>query len=436
MPPSPPPLPAFSPIAPAVLPRLWRTLTHPLWLILLLILIAPAIAAHLWLPQAPTLLAGDTLARDAWLNETTSSIPAGGLLGALGLLDVTHSTLLALLICLLAVALLLRLYDRLHLAWATRHLAPPDRWLPHLNTLTHIQTDPTPSALWQHDLPPLLSRWQTAPEKAAPEIESCGDRHQYFNWPAALIEGGLILALCVFVLDLRTGWQIDPISLNPGDTASLAPFSSNTLSLDADAASLHLCCRPDQITPLTAAGMGGWSLRGRIQQIGSALALAATTNGQEVVLQAVEQSGAPTANLILRFPQPRSERAVAIPDRNLFLRLVAAEQGGFNLQALDAANNLLLAQTITDDTQIALGDLTLTLHPTHFVTLSLSSRPWLWLLLPTLLLTLAGLLCRWRFPYVRVGVRQNADGIAMRWQGQTGARPTITEINALISAHN
>lgn len=434
MSPSPAPSPTRSTIAPAVLPRLWRTLTRPLWLILLLILITPAVAAHLWLPQAPTLFAGDPLARDAWLSGAAANLPAGGILSALGLLDVAHSALLTLLVCLLAIVLLLRLCDRLHLAWATRHLAPPDRWLPHLSTLTQAQTESAPSASWRHDLSPLLTRWQTAPEQVEHESESYGDRHQRFNWPAALIEGGLLLTLCVFVLDLRTGWQIEPISLNPGDTASLAPFSDNTISLDADATSLRLCCRPEQTAPLTAAGIGRWNLRGRVQQISSALALAATANGQQIVLQAVEQSGAPTANLVLRFPQPRSERAVAIPDRNLFLRLVATEQGGFNLQALDTANNVLLAQTITGDAQIAVGDLTLNLHPTHFVTLSLNSRPWLWLLLPSLLLTLAGLLFRWRFPYVRVGVRQNTDGIAIRWQGQRGGRPTMAEIDALLSS--
>lgn len=421
------------------LQRLLRILGHPLWLLILLSLTALAFAAHLWLPQAPTALGADVAARAAWQNTTAASLPAASLLSLLGLLDLAHNPGLRILIGLLAATLVLRLFDALLLAWSTRRLAPPERWLPRLNLIERQQPGSAGGPGWKPSLERLFERWQVASYPAAGASaaydEVFGDRNQRLTWAAILLELGLLLALLSLALNLSRGWQIDALSLGPGQSASLAPFSPDLVRLDESGATLELCCRRVISAPLAPSlRLAAPGLRLSVQQLGAALSLSAEADGQVVPLQAVEQSSAPSPALVLRFPGERSERAVALPQRNLFLRLVALPGEQFSLQALDGANNVLLTETIAANATLMVGDVSLHVQPSHYALVSVVARPWQWLLIPACLLALTGLLLRWRFPYVRGGVRVGEGGAALRWQGQRGGRPRADDMAEAVAA--
>ena len=121
-----------------------------------------------------------------------------------------------------------------------------------------------------------------------------------------------------------------------------------------------------------------------------------------LLLHPVEQGGSPEQELVLRFPQERSERAVAVPERNLFLRVVHTGPDQYNVEALDASSAVLLSQKIEGASSLILDDLELQFTPTRHLKLSVMSRPWLWLLIPGIIFILAGLLfagdfltCEW-----------------------------------------
>jgi len=166
----------------------------------------------------------------------------------------------------------------------------------------------------------------------------------------------------------------------------------------------------------------------RQTQMGPALRMDVLANEQSLLLQPIEQGGSPKQELVLRFPQERSERAVAILERNLFLRIVHTGPDQYNVEALDASSTVLLSQKIEGASSLQLDDMALHFTPTRHLKLGVASRPWLWLLIPGILCISAGLFTRWRFPYLRVGTLTDSTSMAMRWQGQQGAHPTLAEI--------
>lgn len=428
---SPAPLPAapgFTRVrvqaASAIWPRLWQALSHPLWLAGLLIVGAVAVVAHIWLPQLPTNLAADSLARSAWLAETARQWPWGRLFAALGLFDLAQGTLPRVLLLLLGLALLLRLAQRLRLAWLTRRLTPPLRPLP----LTHTcdLALPAPAGV---QMARLAGQWpRTAGSASAADAEETwwADRHHRHTWLAPALEIGLLLALLAFALNLRWGWQIGGLQIDPGETHTLAPYSARTLTLDETAAALTLCCPAAPALPVAAPSRPlPAATQVQITQINPALRVTATAAGQPLLLQGIEQGRAPVATLLVRFPQTRSERTVAIPDRNLFLRLTGAGPDQFRVQVLNAANQVLLTQEVTAAETLAVAGIELSLQPTRFVTVAVASRPWLWLLALGMAVALTGLLIRLRFPYERAGVRRSIAGLAIRWQGQKKTAPAL-----------
>ncbi|NOX62067.1 MAG: hypothetical protein GXP42_09000 [Chloroflexi bacterium] len=409
--------------------RLWRALTHP-WLALALTgVLFIALAAHTALPQTPTTLADDPIARSRWLVETAATLPAGSALNALGLLDIAHNLFLRVLLPLFAVVLLLRLADRLALAQLTRTLQPPLEPAPttQIDDLSFEQPI-TPEegdafmARW-------CERWQSEPDAENETRQWHGDRRQRFTWFATLIEVGLGLTLLALLLNARFGWQTETLTLSPGERLSLAPLASITLSIPEENA-----INPPRVgqAPVQVEGASRFGLLLRQQAIHPGLQVSVTVGERALAVQAIEQGGAPATRLTLRFPQPRSERAVAIPERNLFFRVVNDGPQHFSLQALDASDALLLTQEIEEPVTIEVEDVRIHLRPTYFVALRVAKRPWLWLLIPAALLTLMGFYVRWRLPYLRLGLRTNASGSALRRQAQSFARPTLEEISQAV----
>jgi hypothetical protein len=411
--------------------RIWAGLLHPLWLVPALILTVVLLAAHIALPQAPTVPGDDGLALSAWQTATAAQIPGGMLWARLGFLDLARHLWLRLLLVVLALALILRLSERLRLAWATRTLAPPLQALPltAVRDETVALTAPSPSLVVRMATWPGRSHLETG----ADGLEQWqGDRHQRWTWAAAGLETGWLLLVAALWVNLRWGWQVDGLVLEPGATVSPAPASHLVLGLDPQATTLSFCC-PPTTAPITARRLGRLTLWVRPGPIYPALTLTATAAGQPLLLQAVEQGGAAMPILTLRFPQERAERGVAVPDRNWFLRLVALGNDTYSLQVVDATNTLLLTTTITGETTLRLAEGTMELRPTRAVAAAVVARPGLVLLAPAWLLILIGGVARWRFPYLRLGLRRNAYGLALRWQGQGGARPSPSACRQLVT---
>ncbi len=412
--------------------RIWAGLVHPLWLVPALVWIGLLLVVHAVLPQAPTPLGEDGLALNAWRTTAAAQMPGGTLWAQLGLLDLARHLWLRLLLVVLALSLILRLSERLRLAWATRTLAPPIRSLPLtvIRDETITLTGPQPS---------LAARMATWPGRAYLETNTDGleqwqgDRHQRWIWATACLEVGWLLLVAALWVNLRLGWQVDGLILEPGATVSPVPAPNLVLGLDPQATTLSLCC-PEATAPLTARRLGRLTLWVRPGPIYPALTLTATAAGQPLRLQAVEQGGTATTTLTLRFPQERAERGVAVPERNWFLRLVALGNDVYSLQVVDAANTLLLTATVTGETTLSVADGTVQLRPTRAVATAVVARPGLVLVAPALLLVLVGGVARRRFPYLRLGLRQNAYGLALRWQGQPGAQPTPSACRHLVTS--
>ena len=232
--------------SPPPLWRLWRALSHPILLLILLSIAALALAAQVWLPQAPTALAADPIARNAWISAASANLPAGAALATLGALDVAHHPALRVLLSLLAVVLVLRLLDRIYLAGATRRLVGPLHWLPTTSTFEIERPASESIAPDDRRLQARAQRSQSSNASAEAPAQAHADRNQVYTWAGILIELGLLLALLAILLNLRYGWQSDELSLDPGAAIALTPYSDRAISLDPSGQTLTVCCDPSQ----------------------------------------------------------------------------------------------------------------------------------------------------------------------------------------------
>ena len=405
---------------PSVLVKFWEALGHPLLLGVLAFLAAGVMAVHLWLPQLPTALANDPLAAAAWLDSVSKTIPGGNVFRALGLFDVVHNLILRVLLPLFATVLFIHMLGTALTAWRVRNLAPPLEWLPGLIVWEAVITPAPDERGWFDACTSLCGspRHRTLVEKA----EEICDCHHRAIWVGLALELGLLLALAALLLNLYSGWQMDSLTLDPGQKLSLAPYANMNVSLSEDATQIVLCC------PQTAALVSYGRVRQngvvvKVTRIGQAAKVALSHHGQSLQLQAIEENAPVARELVVHFPEPRSERIIAAPEANLALRLVALERNGVRVQVLDADNQTIFSEDVYERTALSVGDdLVLRITPTSYVTFRAQGRPWIWLLIPAGFLILIGLITRWRWPYWRLGLRTNAAGAAIRWQGARSTR--------------
>ncbi len=421
------PNPTFQPAAEAPassLAALWRALSHPAWLGILAFLTLLLIAVHLWIPQLPTALARDPMAAAAWLDANAAAIPGGAWLRALGLLDLAHAASVRLLLPLFAAFLAIHLANDLFLFWQTRRLAPPTRWLPGLRTWDAVTPSPTPDRDWSERFQTLCQRVIGEESGHGDERVWYGDCHHRWQIAISLREIGLLLLLLTLLLNLYSGWQVDPIVLDPGASLTLAPYADKQVGFSQDGQTLTLCCPPIS-APIPQHRLRAGSLLLQIIHQNQALQIRLEQQGKPLNLQAIEDQNQYGTELILHFPEARSERAFAAPQVERVFRIVALGQGQFQIQALNATNQVILSHTISGPAQLALDDqTTLFLTPTTYLILRAQSRPWTWLLLPAGILFLAGYaIRRWR-GYCRLALRVNSTAAAIRVQAP-GPPPTL-----------
>lgn len=410
-----------------ILPRLlrfWRRIGSA-WLLIPLSVLAGLVGwGQMMWPQLPTSLVGDTLATSLWLDRTAAS----GLERWLGFYNLAQQPWVRALVTLLALILVLRLWGRLLLAWQVRILRPPQQWLPlttlHEARMPSLAPDDASLQVLTHS----SHRHARRQEAEASSWEWIGDwHHRRLGWQS-LLELGLLLLLLLLVWQLRHGWQKDAILLAPTESLTLSPYTSQTLQMDADGQMIRLCCQPQAtMAPET----GTLSVRGfhlQVQRLIPALQVQAHVAGQPLNLQSLD-AGQMSTTLLLQFPQERSERAVAIPDRNLVLVVVAQDTDRYQLQLRDAENTPIMSSEISHEGELHWQDVRFQLQATHTSVLSVRYRPGTWLLWPAGLMLLLGLWAAWRWPYLRIGIRSNAAGTVIRWQGQWSAHPTVAEIS-------
>lgn len=412
------------------LTRLWRGMSSP-WLIAPLVLGSGLVwFGQFYLPQLPTPLVGNALASAEWLEKTAGKVSGGQIAQVLGLFDLAHQSWVYGLVALFAFVLVLRLVLRGYLAWRIRDLAPPLTWLPFTRIIDKEMAISTPGKNAIHLGEP-CHREDIEINEDAQEQTWIGDCHHERVGLQILIELGLLLLLLMLVWQLRTGWQWDELILIPTQTLTFAPYDKQTLQLDAKGETLTFCCNPKQTLSLSAGSLSAGGYRLRVEQKIPSLQIQAFVGDQPLFLQSLSNEGQVEKTLILQFPQARSERALAIPDKNLVLVAVAQEDGRFQVQLRDAQNTPILTTEIAQDEILTWQDLTLNIHLTYASVLSVRRRTGSWLWAPALLFLLLGLYARWRWPYVRVGILANKAGAAIRWQGQCWAHPSLEEISAL-----
>ncbi len=412
----------------APLLRFWHRLSSTWLLIPLLILATMVTVAQWWLAQLPTALAGDTIATSLWLDAQAAS----GWLRWLGLYQLAQQPWVRIMIALLAVILVLRLGSRLWLAWQVRCLQPPLTWLPLCSTLDSS----LPGQLSLSDLQGLSAFNLRHEHRSATEHDDWqwfADRnHGRAIWQG-LLELGLLLLVGLLAWQLRAGWQSDALIVAPGETVSLAPYAAQSLQMDGDGQMIRLCCQPEATMSLNGGRMRIDGLSVAVQRLLPVLQVQAQSAQGPLSLQSVD-GGEIGTTLLLQFPQERSERAVAIPARNLVLVAVAQNDDRFQLQLRDVENTPIISDEITQSGELLWQDVRIAVQVTHAGVLQVRYRPGGWLLWPAGLMALFGLCAVWRWPYVRLGLRGNAAGTAFRWQGQWGAHPTPQEIMQLLAA--
>ncbi len=417
--------------SPSLLRKIWRVLFHPILLGGLVFVMVWVIAAHLWLPQVPTALANDPVAAASWLDGIAATIPGGRVFRALGLFDLTHNLALRVVLPLLAAVLLARLAAKSWRAWHVRKLAPPKLWMPGLQALdVAVTPPPSPDSLTNacHVLSP-SSRFTRLDEEGE-EISLICDSHHRLQWVGLSWELGLLVALGALLLNLYSGWQIEPMVLDPGQSASLAPYKTMDVALSDDASEIVLCC-PEVKSPVARGMVRSKGVIARVISIGQAARVALLRNEHPIQLQAIEENARVARQLVIHFPEARSERVIAAPEVNMAFRLVALDDGRVRVQALDVDNQTLFSRDVTEDAELSVEKgLILQIDPTTFVTLRVWGRPWTWLLWPATMLVIIGLFADWRWAYWRMGIRINDAGATIRWQGGVS---TLVKMHRLLA---
>lgn len=404
--------------------RTWLRLAHS-WLIVPLLVVTIFVGWVQWaLAQLPTALAGDALATQLWLDRSGG----GAWLQWLGLQRVAQQGWVRAVLALAALFLVQRLWSRWQLARSARQLQSPLHDLPFTKTLTAQTLALEPNQV-DEQLAELAERHRLTTKETEDGVtwEWIGDRQGRRVFWQSLWEIGWLLLLLLVIWQLRAGWQSDALILTPGDTLTLAPYDQLTLQMTEDGSRIRLCCQPTTEMALPGSGMRKGGLQMTVSRLLPVLQVQARTAQGPLALQDVDASAA-GQELLLQFPQERSERAIAIPERNVVLVVVALGEDRFQLQLRDAANAPLSNSELHGSGELVWQDVHIKLQASRAAELSVGYRPGLWLLWPALALLGVGLWALWRWPYVRWALRGNAAGGHLRWQGQWRGRPSSADI--------
>ncbi len=416
----------------------WRFLRRPRTLAVACALLLLLLALLLVLPQMPGQVQEEPASATRWLNtETDRWGSLGPLLQSLGLFHLFSSTLFRLALTLLLLVALVQLADTIAAALGARRAgrllteaapagtdAPPGPSAPLSAPLSRRRAivELAPAAA-QATLADHLraaghqvraGEWlagapaddDLVPATSTRDLRLLAERNRSMLWLRPLLPLGILVALTGLWLAVSLGWDVRAPSVAPGERYTFAPHdvtidwplpasaqqATGPLTVQAAGASVELPAAPGR----TRVGDARLTLRAGppallVRAPYAALALPGDA-------AAVEQLG-----VVLE--QPGSEQFVLLPAQGAALRLLRLPGDAPALLAElygPDAETPLSRTTLTTTAPITLATtdatVTVTLTPAPGLDVEIRHAPWLWLLIPGLLLAAAGLLPLWKRP--------------------------------------
>jgi hypothetical protein len=376
-------------------------------------LLAPAalllllLALSALLPQLPGQLRDDPVAATRWVNAEVEALqPAGGVLRALGFFDLMRSPLFVAVGALLLLVALVQLADGAAVALGYRRLRdaaagsedaplelPPGALMQRLRAVA----EGTPAEARE--------RLSDGARDAALDLEPTrgtrllGTRNARMTWLRLLLPAGLLVSLAALGVSARLGWDVHAEALAPG---AVATFQAREVTIDwstEDEVVVEVggerVVLPAEAGRSRVAGAGVTIRRGP-----PALILES-----EEPLLALPGAEALAARVGVVLPQGGSEQVVLLPQQGAGIRLLLlpGDKPSFLAEAYGADDELPFSRLTLDGSAAATlptpadGPM-LTVRPATGLDVQVRQSPWLWLLVPGLLLALAGLPALWWRP--------------------------------------
>jgi hypothetical protein len=357
----------------------WEIATSDHLIAVLLLSIAVGFAITTWLPQIP---AADPIAYARWHSEMQARFgDTTGTMESLGLLSITHSLGFRILLALLAASTALRLIETGHQLRRGREVADPvGEW----RTLPDVQMDAVTTA---------LRRGRYRISSAVPLVQA--DRWPWADlFPVLTHVGGLLLLVGLLVTHLW-GWRVDDVIVQGGERVEL-PYAGAWVAL---ASSERETTHSPGIVTYVEERLPGMEVR------------ASDGTDRPLMLQQTADTGrVPQLTLSLT-----EDRYLAVPAARLVVRLVPQLDEAADpaccpviVQVYRSPSGSLATQLVVADaeTELTVGDVTLTLTHTPYARLTAVFNPGFW---PTglgLAVLVVGLLGGIAWPVRRLWVRE------------------------------
>lgn len=375
--------------------RLWRLLVTDRVLATLIVLIALTAVLGLVLPQVPDEVAQQQEAAARWLAEAGSHFGgAGRVMQQAGLFSLWQSPWLRLLLAALAFVLLLRFAqattDAVH---RLRHSDPLQtasdaRHWPHQAALNLSNNVPTALAELAENL--RQEGWTVATRQGKGEAHVTAERSVLGVLATPLVIAGMLVMLMAGWVGQVFGWSEAGLVLVPGQPVSLSHGDGLTLTLNQDDAGTSEITLQGTGTPATTATLAGQATRL------SGMTVRRTGGGQVVRIAAVDTAGAPLSlrlldeqaplqsSVALVFDQPRAERTLLVPERQLAISVVAfpaLPERGFNgptflVQAFQVGRDSpVFNEFIAGDTSVPIEGDRFDLRRDEYITVRITRNP-------------------------------------------------------------
>ncbi|MDH4208159.1 MAG: cytochrome c biogenesis protein ResB [Anaerolineae bacterium] len=326
-----------------ILDQLWRLFGSRRLTLGLLSVILLVLATGAMLPQMPNDLMSGSPDNTLWRADIRARYAQwADPLESLGLLSIRSSLWLRLPLALLAVNLVVCCAESLEAAlrWPRLSTEDPAQSIPSASLscsifLTGLRNTVTPT------LQQALRGLGYAAEIRENEASSflIGRRHSRARWSLPLAHGGALLIIVGLLVGERLAWTEQGIALSAGQQYELqhSPFLAirlDELKRDPDSAGTALA-NEALITILDSdeeMSSGVVSAAAPLWYKGIAVSWmspeplirlqARDAGGDPLLLQGLAPSGEPTEEVVVQFSNEENEGYVAVPERNLVLRLV------------------------------------------------------------------------------------------------------------------
>jgi hypothetical protein len=402
------------------------------WLLAgVLALIAAVLLAGQFLAQMPANVAEDPVARTRWLGSAAGGGAWGETAGVLGLFEAQQSRLLQGLLALAAILASVHLADALARWRALRRLpgvlalpaGAPGEALPvdFPATLHRLRAAaPRPPDATLDDLAARLegtfpSVTRAAGDGAQAERRLLAVRNGQGAWLLPLLYLGLLVAIAALWANALLGWQVRPAAIAPGGSYTYAPRG---VALDYTVTPQGADAAPRAAISATVGSATGEVEVGGSRALGGARVRVAPGQpafwldaGETQMVRAGDAQGG--GRLGLLFPQIGSEELVVLPASNAGLRIVrlGPEHGAgdpsteprylvelYEQDAVDPVQRFEIDIPRTVALELSSGPVDVAFARLSAAEVTVSRRPWLWGLIPALLLAAAGAVGLWRRP--------------------------------------